>query len=133
MLLLISMLPEPYKSQWKEDLVNLSEVTIDTFYSPKYNVFQLDLDKTEDRKLLPNKADYEHTIESLWMIYHTGQLVDDESLINFAITNANRLLQKAYDSDSGTWASAPFLDENGMIVRDLDKNWWIYAELDRVA
>jgi len=133
MLLLIPMLPEPYKSQWKEDLVNLSEVLIDKFYSPKYNVFWLDLDKTEDRKLLPDKADYGHTIKSLWMIYHTGQLVDDESLINFATTNADRLLQEAYDSDSGTWASAPFLDENGKIVRDLDKNWWIYAELDQVA
>ncbi len=83
--------------------------------------------------LLPGKADYGHAIKSLWMIYHTGQLVKDESLVNFAKTNAGRLLQEGYDADSGTWTSAPFLDENGKVVRNLDKKWWIYAELDQVA
>ena len=62
-----------------------------------------------------------------------GQLVKDESLINFARTNAARLLEEAYDSQSGTWAKAPFFNENGEIVHNLDKKWWIYAELDQMA
>lgn len=133
LLLLASILPDPYQAEWQEDLVLISDILINQFYDPKYNVFWADIDSVENQQLLLGQADYGHSIKSLWMIYHIGQLVNDESLINFSKANADRLLAEAYHAEVGSWATSPYLDDDGNVTRDLDKKWWVYAELDQTA
>ena len=133
MLLLAPLLPEPYQSQWKQDLAHLSRIMMNQFYSPEYNVFWGQVNNPSDRELGTRHTDYGHSIKTFWMIYLTGKLVDNERFIDFARTNASRLLEEAYDSKSGAWARRPLFDKNGKVIPDLDKEWWIYAELDQMV
>ncbi|NEQ55516.1 MAG: N-acyl-D-glucosamine 2-epimerase, partial [Leptolyngbya sp. SIO3F4] len=52
---------------------------------------------------------------------------------NFAKANADRLLAEAYHAEVGSWTTSPYLDNDGNVIRDLDKKWWVYAELDQTA
>ena len=67
------------------------------------------------------------------MIYLTGKLADNQELIEFGETNIPRLLAEAYDQESGTWTNAPYLNEEGERVNDLEKSWWIYAVFNQTA
>ncbi|NEP52763.1 MAG: N-acyl-D-glucosamine 2-epimerase [Moorea sp. SIO3C2] len=133
LMLLAPILPEPYQSQWKKDLVHISRILMNQFYSPEYNNFWYYIDNAEDKKILTGKTDYGHSIKTLWMIYLTGKLVNNERFITFARTSADKLFKEAYDSESGTWYSRLYADKNKKIIKDLNKSWWIYAELDQVA
>jgi len=141
MMLLTPLLPEPLQSQWKEDLVHLSRIMMNQFYSPEYNIFRFRIDNNTQREIInlndpgfvSNNNDYGKSIKAFFMIYLTGKMVNNERLISFAQTNASRLLESAYDSDSGTWGLRFILDENGEVINDLDKIWWVYTELDQMA
>ena len=69
MLLLTPILPEPYQSEWKSDLVDLSRILISQFYDPLYNVFWHDIEETENMNLAAKKGneepytDYGHSIK----------------------------------------------------------------------
>ena len=59
-------------------------------------------------------------------------MVGDENLIAFAKTNGDRLLAEAYDPVSGSWTRGMEF-KDGKLVQNVDKEWWIYAELDQMT
>jgi len=63
------------------------------------------------------------------MIRYTGLLTGETDLVDFAERNGTRVLARAYQESAGAWASGA--KAGGEL--DLDKSWWIYAELDRFA
>ncbi|MDX2149495.1 MAG: AGE family epimerase/isomerase [Bryobacteraceae bacterium] len=128
MVLLAPVLPEPHRTEWTNDLVRLSRMMMETFYSPKDNLFFLNATTAEDKDLARVTVDYGHTIKSLWMIRWTGRLAGNEELIRFAEEAGPRVLATAFLEDSGSWATA--VTPTGI---DKNKSWWVYAELDQFA
>ncbi|MCX6611739.1 MAG: hypothetical protein NTW74_12915, partial [Acidobacteria bacterium] len=49
--------------------------------------------------------------------------------VDFAETNGPKVLASAFQQSNGAWASG--VKQGGEL--DLDKSWWIYAELDQFA
>lgn len=130
MLLLAPILPEPFSSQWKRDLSDLCRIMREQFYSAEHNLFWGAITSEADRKIGGNHhTDFGHSTKTFWMIYMVGKLTGDSEMMEFALTNGSRLLATAFDEDSGSWASR--LKPDGS--KDLNKEWWIYAELDQTA
>jgi mannose/cellobiose epimerase-like protein (N-acyl-D-glucosamine 2-epimerase family) len=127
LLLLTPILPEPHRAQWKKDLVTLAHVMIEKFFAPERHLFWGTLH--EPKALGSRHTDFGHTAKALWMIERIGRLVGDPKLIAFATREAGLVLQQAYLADSGSWASR--LRRDGSL--DINKEWWIYAELDQIA
>ena len=130
LLLLTPIVPDDYKQSFETDLQNLSQSLLDNFYSSEYNVFWL---REGNNQLLERQTDYGHSIKSLWMLQQAGEVLNDNKLINFAEKNATELLAEAFHEPSGSWANDPYFDENGNFTQDLNKDWWIYQELDQMA
>jgi mannose/cellobiose epimerase-like protein (N-acyl-D-glucosamine 2-epimerase family) len=129
MVLLAPILPEPHRQEWLDDLTNLSFALIDTNYNWDENLFYLTSDRPSDRDPAVSATDFGHTIKSFWMIRWTGILTGNPGFVDFAERNGRRVLERAYQSPSGSWASG--VKAGGQL--DLDKSWWIYAELDQFA
>lgn len=127
MVLITPLLPEPTQSQWKSDLVHLSHIIINQFYSPRDNICFLSDNTPQDKNLQDTGVDFGHTIKAMWMIRWTGLLAGDSELVNFAETNGRKVLERAYLADRGTWAGG--LRQGGDLNYDID--WWVYAELDQ--
>jgi mannose/cellobiose epimerase-like protein (N-acyl-D-glucosamine 2-epimerase family) len=129
LVLLTPLLPEPAQTEWKSSLLLLSHVMIDQFYSPADRLFFLSANKPEDTMLSTSGTDFGHNAKALWMIRWTGRITGDSDLVAFAEDNARTLFPRAYLDDCGCWAEGLF--PGGTL--DLDKSWWIYAELDQLA
>ena len=63
------------------------------------------------------------------MIRWTGLLTGNKDLVDFAQDNARSLLARAYIADCGCWANGVL--PGGSV--DINKSWWIYAELNQLA
>lgn len=128
MLLLAPSLPEPYQSEWKEDLVDLATIMSEQFYSPDKNLFFGAITDPLKQQLETDHTDFGHSIKTLWLIYEIGKLTGHYELTAFAQEKIPLILEKAYLPD-GTWGRRP--NKNGSI--DTDKEWWILAELDQTT
>ncbi len=124
MVLLAPILPEPHRQEWLDDLTRLSIVLIDHYYNWDENLFYLASDKPADRDPKVSGTDFGHTIKSFWMIRWTGVLTGNPRLVE---SGGRRVLERAYRN--GSWVSGVKADG----ALDLDKSWWIYAELDQFA
>jgi mannose/cellobiose epimerase-like protein (N-acyl-D-glucosamine 2-epimerase family) len=129
MVFITPLLPEPEQSAWKADMVKLANLMIDEFYSEEDNLFFLTVNDPADKSLENAGTDFGHSIKAMWMIYHVGLISDVPDLVSFAQTNGPRLLEKAYHAESGSWASG--YHQGGEL--DLDKDWWVYNELNQFA
>ncbi len=129
LVLLTPMLPEPIRSEWKESLVQLSKVMIEQFYSPADKLFFLSANQPTDRDLATTPTDFGHNAKALWMIRWAGLIAGHADVVAFSQDNAQALLTRAYLEDCGCWAEG--VRPGGAL--DLDKSWWIYAELDQLA
>ncbi|WP_089724196.1 AGE family epimerase/isomerase [Candidatus Thiosymbion oneisti] len=129
MLLLAPILPEPFSSQWKRDLKDLCRIMREQFYSAEHNLFWGVIAPETERRIGGRHTDFGHSTKTFWMIYMVGKLTGDSEMTDFALTNGSRLLARAFHEESGSWASSPKPDGS----RDLNKEWWIYAELDQTA
>jgi hypothetical protein len=129
LVLMTPLLPEPYPSEWKHSLQVIARLMIERFYSPEQNLFFLSANRPEDLDLAKSATDFGHTIKAFWMIRFTGRLTGDAGLVEFAERNGRRVLERAYLAESGSWASG--VKAGGAL--DIDKSWWIYAELDQFA
>jgi mannose/cellobiose epimerase-like protein (N-acyl-D-glucosamine 2-epimerase family) len=129
LVLLTPLLREPARSEWKEALVRLSKVMMDRFYSPTDKLFFLATNKPSDRDLATTPTDFGHNAKVLWMIRFTGLITAHTELVDFAQDNAQTLLARAYVADCGCWAGGVL--PGGVL--DLDKVWWVYAELNQLA
>jgi len=129
LVLLTPLLREPARSEWKEDLVRLSKVMIDQFYSPADKLFFLASNKPSDRDSAATSTDFGHSAKALWMIQFTGLLTGRTELVDFVQDNAQALLARAYLADCGCWAGGILAGR----TLDLNKVWWVYAELNQLA
>jgi mannose/cellobiose epimerase-like protein (N-acyl-D-glucosamine 2-epimerase family) len=129
LVLLTPLLLEPAQSEWKVNLIQLSKVMINQFYSPSEKLFFRAANQPEDRVLATASTDFGHNAKALWMIRWTGLLTGHTELVEFAQDNAQALLARAYIADCGCWAGGVLAGG----VKDLDKPWWIYAELDQLT
>ncbi|MBL8232165.1 MAG: AGE family epimerase/isomerase [Bryobacterales bacterium] len=129
LVLMTPILPEPLRTQWRDDLEGISLLMIEKFYSPAENLFFLNANTPNDRDLAFAGTDFGHTIKAFWMIRWTAWMRGDVDLLAFAEANGKRVLERAYLAESGSWASA--IRRGGEL--DRSKSWWIYAELDQFA
>lgn len=127
MLLLTPILPEPYQTEWKQDMVKLSKIMIDQFYSPEENLFFLSANSPSDQDIQQTEVDFGHTIKAMWMMRMIGLLTSESSLVSFVNDKSPKVLERAYLPESGSWGFG--IKRGGSI--DIDKDWWIYAELDQ--
>jgi mannose/cellobiose epimerase-like protein (N-acyl-D-glucosamine 2-epimerase family) len=129
LVLLTPLLAEPIQSEWKDSLLRLSRVMIDGFYSPRDRLFFPSANLPQDKALATAGADFGHNAKALWMIRWAGRITNSAELVAFAEENARALLSRAYLNDCGCWAQG--IQRGGAL--DIDKSWWIYAELDQLA
>lgn len=129
LVLLTPILPEPYRSQWRDTLTLDAHSMLATFYSPGDNLFFTQADTPQQRDLSYTGVDVGHTSKALWMLRWAGLLTGDQALANFAASNGRRLLDRAYLPEDGSWAQGVL--QGGAL--DKNKNWWIYCELDQLA
>jgi mannose/cellobiose epimerase-like protein (N-acyl-D-glucosamine 2-epimerase family) len=129
LVLLTPLLPEPHQTAWKDDLTRLSIVMIEKYYNWDENLFFLTSNTPSDRDPAVSATDFGHTIKAMWMIRWTGILTSNPEFVWFAETNGRRVLERAFLESNGSWASG--VKAGGAI--DLDKSWWIFAELDQFA
>jgi len=130
LVMLAPVLPAEAQTDLKWALSVLSRIMIGQLYSPKENVFFLQVDKPDDLDLeKTGTTDFGHTIKAMWMIRNTGLLTGEQDLVQFAEENGRKVLERAYLANNGSWASAPL--KGGQM--NIDKTWWIYCELDQFA
>jgi mannose/cellobiose epimerase-like protein (N-acyl-D-glucosamine 2-epimerase family) len=130
LVMLAPTLPASDRADLEWALYVLSKIMIGQFYSEKENVFFLQVDKPSDLDInQTGTTDFGHTIKAMWMIRNTGLMIGDQELIDFAETKGRKVLDRAYQAESGSWASGPL--KGGTL--DLDKSWWIYCELDQFS
>src|SRR6516162_2754502 len=129
LVLLTPMLHEPFQSEWKASLLQLCHVMINHFYSPGERLFFLSGNRPEDKALATAGTDFGHNAKALWMIRWTGLITGSAHLVAFAEDNARVLLPRAYLDDCSCWADG--ILRGGAL--DVDKSWWIFAELDQLA
>jgi hypothetical protein len=104
----------------------LSKIMINQFYSPKENLFFSSINSPSDRDIRQTDVDFGHTIKAMCMIRMIGLLTGESSLVSFVNENGPKVLERAYLPESGSWASGIKRGNT-----DVDKNWWVYAELDQ--
>jgi mannose/cellobiose epimerase-like protein (N-acyl-D-glucosamine 2-epimerase family) len=129
LVLLTPMLPGPTQKEWKENLVQLSKVMIEQFYSSDDKLFFKAANQPNDRVLATTPTDFGHNAKALWMIRWAGLITGHAELVSFAEDNSQALLKRAYLEDCGCWAGGVL--PGGAL--DLDKVWWVYGELDQLA
>ena len=129
MLMLTPALPEPYKSQWLQDMKKVVDILITQFYSERYEFFWgIDSD-AHSMQLGTDHTDFGHSVKTFWVILKVGELLKEPFYIQFARKNIDKILRHAYLPDTGSWARR-YVQDN---VLDKDKEWWILAELDQAA
>jgi mannose/cellobiose epimerase-like protein (N-acyl-D-glucosamine 2-epimerase family) len=129
LVLLTPLLSEPFQSEWKASLLQLSHVMIDHFYSQSEQLFFLSGNRLEDKTLATTGTDFGHNAKAIWMIRWTGLITGNADLVAFAENNARRLLPRAFLDDCGCWADG--ILAGGAL--DVNKTAWIVAELDQLA
>jgi hypothetical protein len=129
MQLLTTMLPEPLRTQWKNDLLLLCDAMLNEFYSPDDHLFVLEASGPGHKQVMTAGTDFGHNAKALWMIRWTGLIAERADLVAFAEENARVLFRLAYQEDCGCWTNG-FMRDGAL---DANKTWWIYAELDQLA
>lgn len=129
LVLLTPMLPEPIQSEWKKSLLQLSNVMIEQFYSPDDKLFFHEANQPANISLTTASTDFGHNAKALWMIRWTGSITGHSELVNFVRDNAPALFSRAYIMNCGCWAGG--VSAGGAV--DVNKPWWVYAELDQLA
>lgn len=129
MLMLTPSLPEPYRSIWKKDMKKIVDILITQFYSEHYKFFWGVESASNAMELGSDHTDFGHSVKTFWVILKVGELLGDPFYIEFARPKINRIIKEAYIKETGSWARR--FDEHGNL--DMDKEWWILAELDQAC
>ncbi|MUL37492.1 AGE family epimerase/isomerase [Gloeocapsopsis dulcis] len=127
MVLTIPLLPEPLQSQWKADALRIVQIMNDKFYSPQHNLYWREGNVGESFQ----QVDLGHTCKTFWFIYLVGKLTNNTSLMSFAEIQGPKVLQKAYVSNTGSWAT--LLNSNGSVSRNGNKISWMYNEMNQMT
>ena len=129
MLMITPALPMPYAQKWRDDMKQITDILITQFYSEQYGFFWGVDSDAMSMNLGTDHTDFGHSVKTFWVILKVGELLNDVEYINFARPKIHRILLDAYIEKNGSWARR--FDQNGNL--DIDKEWWILAELDQAA
>lgn len=129
MLMITPSLPEPYQSIWKKDMKKIADILITQFYSEKYQFFWGTEDTSNNMALGTDHTDFGHSVKTFWVIMKVGEMLGEPFYIEFARPKIDKILREAYIEETGSWARR--YNEDGSL--DMDKEWWILAELDQAA
>jgi mannose/cellobiose epimerase-like protein (N-acyl-D-glucosamine 2-epimerase family) len=125
----IFALPEPYKSEWKNDLRKIVNILINRFYSERYGFFWGVDSNSASLQLAVDHTDFGHSVKTMWLIYRIGLLVGEPAFVTFAREKIDRILNEAYLEETKSWGRR--FNADGTV--DEDKEWWICAELDQAC
>lgn len=129
MLMITPSLPEPYQSIWKKDMKKIADILITQFYSEKYQFFWGTEDTSNNMTLGTDHTDFGHSVKTFWVIMKVGEMLGDPFYIEFARPKIDKILREAFIEETGSWARR--YNADGSL--DVDKEWWILAELDQAA
>ena len=127
MLLLTPILPEPEQTEWTRDMIHLSDIMLNQFYSEDENLFLSSAYSTDESAVVATAIAFAPTIKAMWLMHMIGLLSHEQSLVDFVIKNAPRVLEQAFLSESGTWADGLNPDK----TINEDKSWWSYSALNQ--
>lgn len=135
MVMLTPTVPQPYKDIWKKDMKKVADILITHFYSERYKFFWGVETETSNLCLGTDHTDFGHSVKTFWVIQKVGEMLGEPFYIDFARPKIDKILKDAFveenisDVIKGSWARR--LDSEGNI--DIDKEWWILAELDQAC
>lgn len=129
LVLLAPIVPEPYRSEMKDEMRALVKAMLSIFYSPAYNLYFTSANTARDTDLQRTGVDVGHTSKALWMSRFAGLLNGDPNLAAWAEAAASRHLARSWIDADGSWAAG--VVPGGDL--DRNKNWWVYSELDQLA
>jgi mannose/cellobiose epimerase-like protein (N-acyl-D-glucosamine 2-epimerase family) len=125
----IPSLPEPYRTEWKNDLRVLVNILINRFYSERYGFFWGVDSTSASMQLGVDHTDFGHSVKTMWLIYRAGLTVGEPAFVTFARDKIDEILNSAYVEKSGSWGRR--FQEDGSVEEN--KEWWILAELDQAC
>lgn len=129
MLMLTPSLPEPYQSIWKKDMKKIADILITQFYSERYEIFWGTEDTAAAHSFGTDHTDFGHSVKTFWVILKVGELLGNPFYIDFARPKIEKILNDAFIKEDGSWARR--FNADGSL--DIDKEWWILAELDQAC
>jgi mannose/cellobiose epimerase-like protein (N-acyl-D-glucosamine 2-epimerase family) len=134
MVLLAPLLPEPYQKQWRAELAQLAQTMRSRFYDRATGFFAGTLSRKPDEKCIFDRedTDFGHSVKAYWMMHFIGRLTSDPGLDSFAREQAPKLLQRAYQPATGSWATQPTCEGKSQGI-NRTSTWWMAAELDQAA
>ena len=129
MLLVVPYLPADARAAWHEDIRRVAATLIGKFHDPARGIFYGTLERGADsRRDGARHNDFGHTIKAYWMLMLAGRELGDTELERFGRDGGAKIIESAWDAESGAWGSA----WHGQEI-DTSKSWWIYAELDQMT
>jgi uncharacterized protein (TIGR03437 family) len=129
LVLLAPIVPEPFRTEMKDEMRVLVKAMISIFYSPVANLYFTSANAPRDTDPQKTGVDVGHTSKALWMSRFAGLINGDANLVAWAEANARRHLARCWIDSDGSWAAG--VVSGGAL--DLNKNWWVYSELDQLA
>jgi len=129
LVLLAPIVPETYATEMKDEMRALVTAMISIFYVPGDNLFFTSATSPSDTDPAKAGVDAGHTSKALWMSRFAGAINGDPNLMAWAENAATRHLARSWIDSDGSWASGYLAGG----ARDLNKNWWVYSELDQLA
>ncbi len=134
MMFLTPALPEPHKTQWKQELKMIANILIKRFYSQRYGFFWGSETENKAKDFGTAHTDFGHSVKTMWLIYEIGMLTDEISFVIFAREKIDTILKNAYVKENGSWARRFVKNpQTGNRELDYDKEWWGLAELDQAC
>lgn len=85
--------------------------------------------QASDATLGTDHTDFGHSVKTMWLIYTIGKWTHDIALMDWGRTNAGRILERAFNPETGAWG----IKRNADGTLNTDKEWWALCELDQVA
>jgi mannose/cellobiose epimerase-like protein (N-acyl-D-glucosamine 2-epimerase family) len=122
-------LPEAERKKWWSALSQLARMMIEQYYTPREGMFWGAIHDPAHKRLGTDHTDFGHSVKAMWLIYTIGKWTDDIALIEWGRTNAARILERAFNPETGAWG----IKRNPDGTLDTDKEWWALCELDQVA
>ena len=129
LVLLAPIVPEPYRTEMKNEMQVLVKAMISIFYSPVANLYFTSSNTPSDTDSQKTGVDVGHTSKAFWMSRFAGLINGDANLVAWSEANARRHLARCWIDSDGSWAGG--VVPGGDL--DLNKNWWVYSELDQLS
>lgn len=157
MVLIYPILPNEHQPKWANRMRALCELMLEKFYVEAigYDARTIVVNSfwghLSEKKFGGKHFDFGHSVKAWWMIYLTGQLLEDEILIQKGLSGARHILENGFvtgaelakyasrkhgygipalDSQS-TWGEKYFPSKQGDI--SFGQHWWIHCEMDQAA